>query len=178
MSTIKDPDDLENIVWPASIFTFAVNSTFLLAEQGNNKDKIFIFTTVAAKEAMSNSDIFFMDSTFKSCSKQFYQFYTILADIGSTQHETNVMQEAVLLALKSELPDVNMSGCNFPFNQSLWRKVQNLGLVKEDTNDDSTRLHIRMCASLVYLPISDVHDGWLRLNYNKGNNYQKNDTFM
>lgn len=208
MGTIKDPVDCQNIVWPSEIFTFEDNSTFLLAEDGNGRDKILIFGTKLGKEAVANGKTFLVDGTFKSCSKQFHQLYTIHVDIGSTHQETNVIpviyallpnkkrntyvrfielvkthipewdpkllkvdfEEAAISALKSELPGVNVSGCNFHFNQCLWRKVQSIGLVEEYTNDESIRMHIRMCASLAHLPPGDVEDGWMMIMENSPEN--------
>ena len=42
---------------------------------------------------------FFMDGTFKSCSNQFAQLYTIHVDLGSTHEETNVVH--ILFALQA-----------------------------------------------------------------------------
>ena len=37
-------------------------------------------------------------------------------------------EQALLVAVEKELRHAQISGCYFHFNQSLWRKVQNLGL--------------------------------------------------
>ncbi|KAG5883073.1 hypothetical protein JTB14_031184 [Gonioctena quinquepunctata] len=63
-------------------------------------------------------------------------------------------------------------GCDFHFNQCLWRKVQSIGLVEGYGNDESIRLHIRMCASLAFLSVSDVVDGWLVIMENAPNGSQ------
>ena len=39
-------------------------------------------------------------------------------------------EQALLVAVEKELRHVQISGCYFHFNQSLWRKVQNLGLAE------------------------------------------------
>jgi len=39
-------------------------------------------------------------------------------------------ESAVWQALASEFPDATVKGCTFHFTQSIWRKVQELGLQK------------------------------------------------
>ncbi|KAG5897272.1 hypothetical protein JTB14_011438 [Gonioctena quinquepunctata] len=81
-------------------------------------------------------------------------------------------EEAVIMAIKRILPNVKIAGCNFHFNQCLWRKVQSIGLVEGHGNDGSIRLHIQMCASLAFFPVSDVVDGWLVIMENAPNGTQ------
>lgn len=40
-------------------------------------------------------------------------------------------EAATIQAIKDVFPNTQISGCNYHFNQSLWRKVQNVGLVDE-----------------------------------------------
>ncbi|KAG5900407.1 hypothetical protein JTB14_037152 [Gonioctena quinquepunctata] len=54
-----------------------ITNTFLMTEDGVGKNKIKICTTKSGIEAMRNGKNFFMDETFKSCSKQFYQLYSV-----------------------------------------------------------------------------------------------------
>ena len=56
-----------------------------------------------------------------------------------------------------------VSGCNFHFQQCLWREVQRLGMVTEYRDFTEVRRHIRMCAALAYLPPENVDDGWLSI---------------
>lgn len=91
MGTIKDPENCEQITWPQSIFAFEDGTSFLLSEDGIGKDKMLVFATAAGKESMCSGKIFFMNGTFKTCSKQFYQLYTIPVDIRSNNNETNVV---------------------------------------------------------------------------------------
>lgn len=70
-------------------------------------------------------------------------------------------EETAIKALHSQIFGVKICGCNFHFNQCLWRKVQNFGLVENYTKDENVRLHARMCASLAYLSVNGVEDGWL-----------------
>ena len=70
---------------------------------------------------------------------------------------------AVITALQTVFPGAQISGCNFHFNQAIWRRVQNLGMVEDYKNDANVRLTVRMCASLAFLPPQDVDDGWLHI---------------
>ncbi|XP_035213237.1 uncharacterized protein LOC118187144 [Stegodyphus dumicola] len=68
---------------------------------------------------------------------------------------------AVIISLKNIFPSLNIRGCNFHLNQCLWRKIQDLGLVNEYRHNEEIRTHLRMCASLAYIPAECVDDGWL-----------------
>lgn len=70
---------------------------------------------------------------------------------------------AAIAALRSIFPNIRVSGCNFHFNQCLWRKVQELGLTEEYKQNAEVRLHIRMCAALAYIPLTEVENGWLSI---------------
>ncbi|GBN13774.1 hypothetical protein AVEN_258100-1 [Araneus ventricosus] len=68
---------------------------------------------------------------------------------------------AAIKEVQRHFPSVNILGCNFHFNQCLWRQVQNLGLVPDYKDDEEIRLHVRVCAALAYLPESDMDEVWL-----------------
>uniref|UniRef100_A0AAV2J3Z3 MULE transposase domain-containing protein n=1 Tax=Knipowitschia caucasica TaxID=637954 RepID=A0AAV2J3Z3_KNICA len=68
---------------------------------------------------------------------------------------------ALITALQSELPQVSIQGCYFHFTQSLWRRVQELGLVRAYRENLRLRKCIRKLMALGYLPRPLV-----RLNFN------------
>lgn len=68
---------------------------------------------------------------------------------------------AAIQAFRRTFPGAEIKGCNFHFNQAIWRKVQALGLVDSYKEDVQIRQHIRMCAALAHLPQEFVDDGWL-----------------
>ena len=70
-------------------------------------------------------------------------------------------EQAMIASIQMNFPEAQISGCNFHFNQCMWRNLQNFGLTADYTNNEEIRLHIRMCAALAYLPIDDVEDGWI-----------------
>ena len=45
----------------------------------------------------------------------------------------------------------------------LWRKIQDIGLINLYRTDEEIRKHIQMCATLAYLPLTDVDEGWLSI---------------
>ena len=131
-------------------------------ESTPSEGRILVFASNKAREILANSkDTVFMDGTFKSCSKQFNQIYTIHIDIGSTPEETNKIpllfallsnktketynilfssvknklpnwkpslvkldfEQAVISALENNFPEAQISGCNFHFNQCLWKNI-------------------------------------------------------
>jgi len=79
--------------------------------------------------------------------------------------------EAVTIqAIKDVFPNTQISGCNYHFNQSLWRKVQNIGLVDEYRDNEDIRLNIRMCSALALIPLQDIDEGWLIIMESSPNN--------
>ncbi|KAG5881147.1 hypothetical protein JTB14_034276 [Gonioctena quinquepunctata] len=122
IGAIKDPVDCENIDWPVNIFELEDNRSFLLFEDGVGKNKVVICATKSGIEAMTNDRNFFMDGTSKSCSKQFYQMYSVDVDIGSIKKETNIIP-----AVYSLLPDQKTQTCErfikLPDTHTNWNPI-------------------------------------------------------
>ncbi|XP_018495047.1 uncharacterized protein LOC108864260 [Galendromus occidentalis] len=70
---------------------------------------------------------------------------------------------ATLRAIQLEFPLSEIKGCNFHFSQSLWRKVQHLGLVSH-YNDPSVKKLIRSCFALSLVPLDRIDDAWLGID--------------
>ena len=86
--------------------------------------------------------------------------------IGLDFNPVEVMMDyepAPINAVKQLYPDCSISGCNFHFNQCLWRKIQKIGLSSQYTEDSVLREHVRSVAALAHLPMKDVTEGWLEL---------------
>ncbi|KAK9701402.1 hypothetical protein QE152_g30629 [Popillia japonica] len=71
------------------------------------------------------------------------------------------IETSTILACREMFPDCKLKGCNFHFNQSIWRKVQELGLAKRYREDKDIRKHIKLTAALAHLPPQYIDDGWL-----------------
>lgn len=70
---------------------------------------------------------------------------------------------ALMNGCKLEFPDVTIYVCNFHYNQCLWRKTQDLGLVNDyKTNEDIKKNVCWMYSAPAYLPLEhfDIDDAW------------------
>jgi hypothetical protein len=92
----KDSTCTENIVLIDYIYLHENKENFLLFDSGT-KDRIIAFATAIGKEVLTTNEAFFMNGTFKSCSKQFTQIYSIQVDIGSNTNETNLVTDVYSL---------------------------------------------------------------------------------
>lgn len=73
---------------------------------------------------------------------------------------------AMYHALKNIFPTSEVKGCNFHFNQCIWRKVQELGLVKDYIENEEIKMHVRMLAALAYIPPDSVDEGFIKIMEN------------
>jgi hypothetical protein len=53
-----------------------------------------------------------------------------------------------------------IQGCVFHFSQSLWKKIQDIGLVTLYKDDITFQTIIRMIFNLVYIPLPDIHSAY------------------
>lgn len=78
-------------------------------------------------------------------------------------------ERAAINALKDVFPKIVIKGCNFHFNQALWRKVQEIGLTTQYRDNEEVRNHIRKCAALAYLPPDYISNAWIQIMENAPN---------
>jgi len=86
-------------------------------------------------------------------------------------HDTALAPEYIILdfeiaAIKvvTDLyPSSKVRGCWFHFNQSIFRKAQELGFQKRYQEDQTFRNHIKLLSSLAFVPTKDVHTRFLQL---------------
>ncbi|KAF0713219.1 MULE domain-containing protein [Aphis craccivora] len=195
-----DPKLREDIIIP-------FDSEFVLFDDGE-ENRIIGLCSIKCRQIASEGKACFVDGTFTSCSKQFYQIYTIHIDIGSTNEEINIIPviyillpnktkmvyERLFSMVKTHIPNFNpesftldfeistiqsitqifpsaeIHGCNYHFNQALWRKIQNIGLASTYKDNADIRLHVRMCCALAHIPISDIDEGWIIIMSNTPDN--------
>lgn len=72
---------------------------------------------------------------------------------------------SLLTALETELPGAARKGCYFHFCQSLWRRIQTLGLARGYRRHRQVRTFLRKFMSMGYLPLAVVRQNF-RLLYN------------
>ena len=62
-------------------------------------------------------------------------------------------EQAIILAIETELPNTRIGTCYFHFCQSLWRKIQELGLVTTYRRRPRARNLIRKIMAIGFLPV-------------------------
>ena len=68
--------------------------------------------------------------------------------------EVTDFELSLLNAVETELPLARRLGCYFHFCQAMWRRIQNLGLVRAYMRHDGLKFCIRKFMSLAYLPVA------------------------
>jgi hypothetical protein len=86
----NEPKTTQEIDLSPDVLTMNDGNSFLLSDDSDSGERIIVFSGKTGKEVLNSKSDFFMDGTFKSCSKQFAQVYTIHADYGSSETETNI----------------------------------------------------------------------------------------
>lgn len=69
-------------------------------------------------------------------------------------------ERAVINALQFQWPNVSASGCFFHLNQNLWKKIQEVGLAGFYGEDVENAVHLKMIASVAFVPPGDVVQSW------------------
>ena len=75
--------------------------------------------------------------------------------------------------METEFPRTSLRGCYFHFSQSLWRKLQQLGLTRAYRVDITLKRNIRKTFALGYLPVQLV-----RMNFNELFNSRETHRFI
>lgn len=70
---------------------------------------------------------------------------------------------AIRSAFILEFPGIRVRGCYFHLTQSLWRKVQELGLVAPYNNNFGVQRLIRKVFAIGYLPVAMVRNNFILL---------------
>jgi len=116
-----DPKLREDIIIPS-------NSEFVLFDDGE-ENRIIGLCSIKCRQIASEAKACLVDGIFRSCSKQFYQIYTIHIDIGSTNEEINVISviyillpnktkmvyERLFFMIKTHLPNFNPESFTLDF---------------------------------------------------------------
>lgn len=73
-------------------------------------------------------------------------------------------EKAAINAFQHVLPHIDVCGCNFHFNQALWKRVQALGLVRDYKRRGSeVKRHIQRLAALSYVPLELLDTAWIEV---------------
>ncbi|XP_073235751.1 uncharacterized protein [Porites lutea] len=65
-------------------------------------------------------------------------------------------EKALWGVLRQLFPEVRIKGCVFHWTQALWRKIQELGLQHQYSNDQGTYLYLRKFMALPFLPEDQI----------------------
>ena len=63
-------------------------------------------------------------------------------------------------AMRSHFPNIEILGCYFHFGQSIWRKVQDLGLRQQYTTNEDFRMLVKMLAAIAFVQTPNVPDAF------------------
>lgn len=88
---------------------------------------------------------------------------TILNNEQLVQKVVIDFERAVWVAVQEKLPDATIQGCAFHWTQSLWRKIQDLGLQGAYSNDDAVFKFLRKVMTLPFLPATKIPGVFERL---------------
>jgi hypothetical protein len=65
-------------------------------------------------------------------------------------------EQGAIIAFAEEFPGIVVKGCHFHFTQSIWRKIQEIGLVTVYKEDKVVRTWLQKFKSLAFVPIDLV----------------------
>jgi len=84
------------------------------------------------------------------------------SELGFQPYPTTIITEqAAIITVTSTLDtDIQSKGRFYHLTQSLWRKVQQLGLVTHCRSDEEVKLFYGMLDGMVLLPVSEVPQGF------------------
>lgn len=72
------------------------------------------------------------------------------------KHVITDFETGAINAFKSVYPIAKIHGCFFHLGQSLWRKIQNIGLAQRYSSDAEFALHVRELLALAFVPAADI----------------------
>ena len=70
---------------------------------------------------------------------------------------------AAVTAFGMVFPRTTLTGCFFHLSQSIWRKVQTIGLTTQYLNDENTRFLVKALAALAYCSLESVPEAFEEL---------------
>ncbi|KAF0760074.1 MULE domain-containing protein [Aphis craccivora] len=79
----------------------------------------------------------------------------LIIEINPTSVTMDI-EHVLINAFKIVFPRAKQQGYFFHFSKSIWRQIQNVGLVENYINNSNFALHIRILAALAYVPPDNV----------------------
>ena len=86
------------------------------------------------------------------------QIRALDGEVGAAAHRlvTVDFERASINAIQEMFPASRIGGCYFHLGQSLYRRVQRLGLQGKYETNEEFRLRVKMLSSLAFLPQEDI----------------------
>ena len=93
-----------------------------------------------------------------------------MARLAVTFNPTDIVtdfESAAIESAKQHFPNARLIGCFFHYCQSIWRKIQDLGLTFRYKADKDFRQHVQTHMALAFIPVDDIANilGELHQNY-------------
>lgn len=101
------------------------------------------------------------NKTEKTYERLFWLIKNSIPEFEPTNFKIDY-EVAAINALKSVFPDAHISGCFFHFSKALWKKADDVGLIKVQDG----KKYLRMCAAMALLPVVCIPEAWLVLMHN------------
>jgi len=99
--SVRDPQTVEELEIPADLVALKDGTSFIVLDATiDQTSRIIIFASASGKSALKEYSEFFIDGTFKTCSKQFTQLYTFHIDASSSFYERDAYP--IVFALLSD----------------------------------------------------------------------------
>ncbi|CAF0949937.1 unnamed protein product [Brachionus calyciflorus] len=131
-----------------------------------SKYKILIFCSPTQLDALSKATHWYVDGTFKSAAKFYYQLYIIHTYINNymipccfvfinrrREKEYDFVLKALKKEAKTNFEQVQNKGCLFHFTQNLLKKLVNCGLKSEYQKNEEFSKWFRSICGLALVPI-------------------------
>ncbi|CAF5027029.1 unnamed protein product [Rotaria sp. Silwood1] len=144
---------------PDSYHTTASGEKFLFCDTFiGRKKRMLLFGSPKQLELLFDSSIVLMDGTFSSTPPYFDQTFTLHCLKFDCNFESGLMP-----AISVEFPEAVHNGCHFHYNQSIYRRIQSLGLATAYSSDDEVRSCCKKLMSLAMMPLQEVETSFYNL---------------
>ena len=149
------------------------------------EDKIILLGTQSNLHHLAEAECFYVDGTFETCPRLFYQIFTIhnkhqstynrmfmmvkeaALDLGLDLTPSSVLsdfKQALVNTLRLNFPTAEHRGCYYHYSQAIWRKVKALGLQEEYRSEDGIlKSFVQKTAATCFVPPSFVRVAWQRV---------------
>ncbi|CAF0951855.1 unnamed protein product [Adineta steineri] len=138
-----------------------ISDTFEIPNKSSqtlDAEDVLLFATDLQLEIFFQSSHIFMDGTFNACPPYFD--HKQAKELGLT-FERNVItidfEPDLIKAIKHQFPNSRHKGCNFHYNQSIYKKIQSRSLSSQYDNGEEVRSYARKLMAFPLLPLEKMN---------------------